>query len=974
MKELAESFAPIRATYRLQFNSRFTFRDATQLVPYLATLGISHIYASPIMEASPGSTHGYDIIDHNRLNPEIGTETHFRALVDALHTHGMGLILDFVPNHMGIGSDNAWWLDVLEWGRESPFAAYFDINWDAIRPDLKGRVLLPVLGDHYGLILEKGEIALRFDVETGTFSAWYFSHRFPISPRCYAIILEAGGEPLAPLAGEFLTLREFRPDSVRERAAELKQWLGELAREPGFAGAIKDALKRFRGEPGNTASFERLHDLLEMQAYRIAYWRAAAEEINYRRFFNINELAGLRMELPELFEKTHRLVFSLIERGDVQGLRIDHIDGLFDPKAYCEQLQQQFGAPLYVLVEKILARYEALPPWPIAGSTGYDFINQILAIFVDSGGEGPMTRLYRRFANSADNYDDVLYACKKRITRVNLASEVNVLANEFHRLSMRSWRTRDFTLNGMLSALEEVIAAFPVYRTYVSRAGASADDHRYIEWALAQAKKRWRVQDLSIFDFFHTVLSGRPTDPQLDDAEADDALRVAMHFQQVTGPVMAKAAEDTAFYRYFRLLPLNEVGGDPRRFGMSVAAFHHLTQERARSWPRGMVTTATHDTKRGEDGRVRLALLSEIPRVWGRRVAQWVRLNRSRRSEIDGEMVPDRNVEYLFYQSLFGAWPPGLDPSDMEGMKSLAERLKTYMIKAVREGKQQSSWSNPDAAYEAALQRFVQMVLDATRPNPFLVEFHSFVESLARLGAINSLSQLVLKLTVPGIPDIYQGGELWDFSLVDPDNRRPVDWNARRGLLDEIACASAADLARDWQDGREKLFCVRRLLELQRSHPELFAEGDYQPLEVDGEQSNHLCAFARNYAGEAVVSAVPRLVHQLYCGAAGNADWGTTEICLPPQREWQNVFTGYRVNGRDRVRAADLFADFPVCVLFAGPPATTSLDEANALKRDYISINTSLGMSRGIPGYPGGLPRGSAGEAGPVPPRPLPLA
>jgi (1->4)-alpha-D-glucan 1-alpha-D-glucosylmutase len=916
MSELPDSFTAIRATYRLQFHRGFTFRDATDLVPYLAALGISHIYASPIMEARPGSTHGYDIIDHNRLNPEIGSEAEFRALVDALHAHGLGLILDFVPNHMGIGSDNVWWLDVLEWGQESPFAAYFDINWDAIRPDLKGRVLLPVLGDHYGVILEKGEIALRFDRAEGSFSAWYFEHRFPISPRSYALILEAGGAALAGLAHEFLAIVEFRADSARARAAELKQWLAERAREPAFAAAIETALKRYAGTAGDPASFEPLHQLIELQAYRIAYWRVAAEEINYRRFFNINELAGLRMELPELFEKTHRLVFGMIERGDVQGLRIDHIDGLFDPRAYCEQLQQRFAAPLYVLVEKILARYEILPPWPIAGSTGYDFINQVLAIFVEPAGERAMTRLYRRFVNRDESFDDVLYACKKRITQVNLASEVNVLAREFHRLSMRNWRTRDFTLNGMLSALEEVIAAFPVYRTYVSQDGASADDNRYIDWALAQAKKRWRVQDLSIFDFLQGVLKGRLADPQFH-ANSDEVLRAAMHFQQVSGPVMAKAAEDTAFYRYFRLLALNEVGGDPRNFGMSVAAFHHVTQERARSWPRAMVTTATHDTKRGEDGRVRLALLSEMPREWGRRVTQWFRLNRSRRSEVDDEIVPDRNVEYLLYQSLLGAWPPGLDPGDIEGMQGLAKRVEAFTIKAVREGKQQSSWSNPNAAYEAALQRFVGTVLDATRTNPFLAEFHAFVQSVARLGAINSLSQLVLKLTVPGVPDIYQGGELWDFSLVDPDNRQPVDWNTRRALLNAIADASIGDLAQDWQDGREKLFVARRLLELRRSHPELFAEGDYQPLEVEGESSRHLCAFARNRNGEAIVVAVPHLVHQLYRG--GNGDWGTTEISLPLRKEWQDVFTGRRVDRQDRARASDLFADFPVCVLIGGP-------------------------------------------------------
>jgi (1->4)-alpha-D-glucan 1-alpha-D-glucosylmutase len=910
-----DSFTAIRATYRLQFHSGFTFRDATEMVPYLAALGISHLYASPIMQARPGSTHGYDIIDHNRLNPEIGTEADFRTLVDALHAHGMGLILDFVPNHMGVGSDNRWWTDVLEWGQKSLFAPYFDINWDPVRPDLKGRVLLPVLGDHYGAVLENGEIALRFNREEGSFSAWYYDHRFPISPRSYATILEAGGERLTSLASEFGEIEVYWAGSARERAIELKQWLAERAREPPFAEALERALAYFNGDRGNATSFAGLHRLLEMQAYRIAYWRVAAEEINYRRFFNINELAGLRMELPELFKQTHGLVFRLIERGDVHGLRIDHIDGLFDPKAYCEQLQQRVAAPFYVLVEKILARYEALPAWPISGSTGYDFVNQVLAIFVDPAGETAMTRLYRRFANGNDSFDEVLYACKKRITQVNLASEVNVLAHEFHALSMRDWRTRDFTLNAMLSALDEVIAAFPVYRTYVSQEGASSDDHRYIDWAIAQARKRWRVQDLSIFDFLQSVLTGGSVNAKLD-ADPDEALRVAMHFQQVTGPVMAKAAEDTAFYRYVRLLPLNEVGGDPRRFGMSVAAFHHVTQERARSWPRAMVTTATHDTKRGEDGRVRLALLSEMPREWGRRVTQWFRLNRSRRSEIDGEIVPDRNVEYLFYQSLLGAWPPSLAPDDVDGMRALSERLEAYMIKAVREGKQQSSWSNPNAAYEAALQRFVQTVLDATRLNPFVAEFHAFAESLARLGTINSLSQLVLKLTVPGVPDMYQGGELWDFNLVDPDNRRAIDWKTRWALLDQIRGASRADLAACWRDGREKLFVTRQLLELRRLHPELFTEGDYQPLEVTGERSDHLCAFARNRDGEVVAVAVPRLVRQLHRDGR-SADWSDTEISLPPGRRWRDVFTGRSADAGDRARVCQLLADFPVCVLIS---------------------------------------------------------
>jgi (1->4)-alpha-D-glucan 1-alpha-D-glucosylmutase len=905
---------PIRATYRLQFNREFTFRDATCLVPYLADLGVSHVYASPITEARPGSTHGYDIINHNRLNPDVGSDDDFREFAAALRAHEMGLIVDFVPNHMGIGPDNAWWLDVLEWGQESPFAHYFDINWHPMRADLEGRVLLPVVGDQYGVILEKGEIELRFDPAEGSFSAWYFDHRFPISPRSYAAILAAGGDALAALARDFAALAKLPAAAARERAAELKRSLAERAAAPAAGAAIGNALTEFAGSPDEPESFAPLHRLLEAQSYRIADWRVAGEEINYRRFFNINDLAGLRMELPELFDKTHQLMFELIERGDVDGLRIDHIDGLFDPRGYCEELQRRSGEPpLCVLVEKILARYETLQDWAVAGTTGYDFVNQVLAIFVDPAGEAPMNRLYRRMASSRETFDDVLYACKKRIMQVNLASEMNVLAREFHQLSMREWRTRDFTFNRMLAALEEVVAAFPVYRTYVSSRGASADDRRYIDWALGLARKRWRSADVSIFDFLRGILTGEAAPPQ-DDASPGGPLYAAMHFQQVTGPVMAKAAEDTAFYRYVRLLALNEVGGDPRRFGMSVAAFHHLAQQRARQWPQAMVTTATHDTKRGEDARARLALLSEMPREWGRRVLHWLRLNRSRRAEVDGEIVPDRNVEYQFYQALLGAWPPQLAPDDRAGIESLAERIEAYMTKAVRERKLETSWSNPNAEYEAAVTRYVRGALDPSRLNPFLVDFHGFVAAVARAGAVTSLAQLVLKLTVPGVPDIYQGGELWDFSLVDPDNRQPVDWDARRALLQEVEAARPADLSAHWQDGREKLFMTRRLLTLRRAHPELFATGGYQPLEILGGPSQHLCAFARAHGGVSLVVAVPRLVHQL-CRGGEIPEWEDAAVVLPPNGVWQDVFTLRRLDRRDRLPAAELFADFPVAVL-----------------------------------------------------------
>ncbi|MGD9614464.1 MAG: malto-oligosyltrehalose synthase [Alphaproteobacteria bacterium] len=917
MSETGTEALAVRATYRLQFHKGFTFRDAEALVPYLARLGISHLYASPLMQARPGSTHGYDIVDHNRLNPEIGTEAEFEALVASLASHGMGLIVDIVPNHMGVGgADNSWWLDVLEWGENSPYAPFFDINWDPVRDDLKNRVLLPVLGDQYGAVLEKGEIALRFDPGEGNFSAWYYEHRFPISPLSYPEILRRGGTRLSEPAADFQALQGLPPPAAYRKAVELKRRLAEVACDPETAAALDEAVRVFAGDPGRPDSFHRLHELLEAQAYRVAFWRVATEEINYRRFFNINDLAGLRIELPELFEATHRLILGMVERGQVQGLRIDHIDGLFDPARYCAILRRRAGDKTYIVAEKILARYERLSDWPITGTTGYDFVNQVLGLFVDAGAEAAMTRLYRRITGRREDFDAVLYAAKQRIMQVNLASEMGVLARRFHRLSVSDWRTRDFTLRSMLTALEEVVAAFPVYRTYVSAEGAGPDDHRYIEWAIGLAKKRWATTETTILDFIHGVLIADLPGHTL----SQDVLRTAMQFQQVTGPVMAKAFEDTAFYRYFRLLALNEVGGDPRRFGTSCAAFHHVAAERGQNWPQAMLTTATHDTKRGEDSRLRIALLSEMPREWGRRVAGWIRLNRRHRGEIDDEPVPDRNIEYLFYQMLVGVWPPDLDPCDAEGVSALAERVEAAMVKSVREGKERSSWSYPNAAYEAGLTRFVRGVLDASRPNPFLADFAAFVGQLARPAAIASLAQLVLKLTVPGVPDIYQGGELWDFSLVDPDNRRPVDWNGRRDLLDAVSDSGLPELAEQWQDGREKLFATSRLLGLRRSRPALFAGGDYQPVEIgDGRNSDRVCAFSRRSGDEVLAVAVPRLTFGLFRDG-GPADFGATDIALPVVQVWRNVFTGEAIEARDRIRAAELFRQFPVAVLVGTAP------------------------------------------------------
>jgi (1->4)-alpha-D-glucan 1-alpha-D-glucosylmutase len=933
-----------RATYRLQLSRDFTFADAGALIDYLADLGVSHVYASPFLKARSGSSHGYDIIDHNQINPEIGTIEELAALAERLRGRGMGLVLDFVPNHMGVGGkDNAWWLDVLEWGRLSPYAEFFDIDWHPARPDLAGKVLLPVLGDQYGAMLEKGEIRLRFDPAEGSFSAWYFDHRFPIAPYRYGAILSAAVPPKGTLGEELRRLAETAaqreaPEGRARRGAHLhaegmrlKAALAELAaRAPEAAAALDGAAQSFNGTPGQSESWRRLHHLLEGQAYRIAYWRVAADEINYRRFFNINDLAGIRIERPELFERAHRLVLTLIAEQRLAGLRIDHIDGLYDPAGYCERLQREAAAAarlsdgaFYIVVEKILAPYEAPRDWPVAGTTGYDFIREVGGLFVDPAGERLLLSGYRRFTGRAESYDATLQAAKRRVTEVTLASEANMLAGEFHALSRSDSRSRDFTLNGMRAALDQVIAAFPVYRTYVNDAGVEAEDRRYIEWAVAQAKKRWPGADTSIFDFIQDVLTldlGRRAGAYSRAA----TLRAAMRFQQLTGPVTAKGAEDTAFYRYVPLLVLNEVGGDPRRFGHSVAAFHRLAEARARRWPAGMLASTTHDTKRGEDARARLALLSELPREWRRRVALWARLNRLRRAEVDAELAPDRKDEYFFYQTVLGAWPLDLRPDDAAALARFCARVQETMVKAVREAKERSSWSNPDADYEAVLGRFVAGALDGSRPNPFLQDMHGFVEILARPGAINSLAQTLIKLCAPGVPDIYQGGELWEFSMVDPDNRGPVAWSARRRLLGELRARfggrpldrqAFAEMAGHWRDGREKLFLIWRALALRAARPALFAGGAYVPLATSGRHADRLCAFARVADGQQAVAVAPRLV-TLLRRDDGTLDWGDTAVLLPAAGAWRDVLAGRQLGGRDgAIPAMELLADFPVALL-----------------------------------------------------------
>lgn len=979
------------ATYRLQFNKDFTFSNAEGIVSYLSRLGVSHVYASPYLKARAGSTHGYDIIDHNALNPEIGDEAAFIAFSDALARHAMGQILDFVPNHMGIGhADNAWWLDVLEWGEESPYAGYFDIDWQPAKPALHGKVLVPVLGDHYGRVLEAGELRLGFDPAAGCFSIWYYDHRFPITPSDYPLILrsvlseygrlddrdDATVIVLQDLIVGFRDLADWSPALHRlhagrhGEAVELKQQLSALAQSTSMAEVIDITLGKLNGRPGDPESLEWMNDLLDRQHYRLAYWRVAAEEINYRRFFQINELAGIRIEVPEVFAETHRLVLKLIADGRVHGLRIDHIDGLFDPKQYLDRLQSEASAardgavsdgggdngegpegdggepgsagalqhpPLWIVVEKILAAHERLrEDWPIAGTTGYDFLNRVNRLLVDPDGETGLQRLYDRFIGHAEPFEEIVYEGKHQVMDFELASELRVLANEFDRLTESSWLTRDYTLVGLRQALREVVACFPVYRTYVDVSGATQQDRRDIDWAIAHARRRSLRADKSVFDFLQQVLS---TDLVAGPSPYNrrEVRRLAMKFQQFSGPVMAKGVEDTTFYRFNRLVSLNEVGGEPVRFGMSVSSFHKATQDSARRWPNAMLATATHDTKRGEDARVRIDALSEIPFEWGRRVRRWATLNQRRKPIVNDIPAPIADDEYLFYQALVGVWPAEFHDAaefDEAALGVLRERVCGYMIKAVREAKIRSSWLNPQGDYEDAMLTLIGRCLDASRVNPFLADFQEFHRPIALAGVVNSLAQTTIKLTAPGVPDIYQGCELWDFSLVDPDNRRPVDFAAREAMLyqlaDEFARQGenlAPELLSRWPDGMVKLFVTWRLLTLRRQQVELFETAPYEPLDVEGEHADHLCAYLRGDEAGRVLTVVPRLPLRLRRNAApwpcGAEVWADTQVILAEGGggPWECAFTGRRIeahqyeDGSASLAVSDLLATFPVAVL-----------------------------------------------------------
>lgn len=959
------------ATYRLQFKDHFTFREAARIAPYLKSLGVSHLYSSPFLKARPGSAHCYDIVDHTELNPELGGKEGFDHLSATLRGHGMGFIADIVPNHMAAGSDNPWWVDVLENGEASLFAEFFDISWESLKDDRGGKILLPVLEDHYGIVLESGLLRLTFERAKGAFTFRYRDHCFPLDPGTCGMILGHGITRLdARLNASHHGLLEFQSlitafDNLPGRGKTEEQMVATRSRDkevhkrrlaliceesPEIAEFVEETVALLNGSPGRAKTFENLHEILEAQAYRLAYWRVASDDINYRRFFDINDLAGLRMENRKVFEESHRLLLDLIGEGKVQGLRIDHIDGLYDPLQYCRWLREAVDGTLYlqqgrekelrdfyVVVEKILAAHEKLPEgWPVHGTTGYNFADLTGGLFVDSANEREMTRLYASFAGVDTDFQQGRYHCKKLIMNVALSSELNVLADELNRIAEARRHTRDFTLNRLRQALVEVVAFFPVYRTYVNPESIRPDDRRYVDWAVALAKKKSRAADTSVYEFVRRVLL-------LDVDEEDASYRhrledFTMRFQQFTGPVMAKGLEDTSHYVYNRLISLNEVGGDPSRFGCSVSAFHVNSKEQAAHWPHSMLNTTTHDSKRSEDVRARISLLSEVPDQWRKAVKRWSRLNRSKKQQGDAMGAPSKNDEYALYQNLLGSWPLPEEERSQEAMGLFRRRMETYVIKMVREAKTHSSWINPDPEYEDGIVAFAGRLLDGGPKNVFLREFIPFQRHIARLGMFNSLSQALLKLTAPGVPDIYQGNEVWNFSLVDPDNRRPVDFQRLSDMLDhlqnfvsvphEALVEKARLLLETMEDGRIKLYVTWKTLSLRRDCRDIFQNGAYVPLNVYGEKSEHLCAFARSLGRRRVVVVAPRLIATL-CGLesgrspVGGAIWGETWVemsGLAPHTGLRHLFTGERLETRTHehktvLPAAALFAHFPLALL-----------------------------------------------------------
>jgi (1->4)-alpha-D-glucan 1-alpha-D-glucosylmutase len=956
------------STYRLQLNQRFTFHQAAAVVAYLHDLGITDCYTSPFLMAHPGSMHGYDVTDHTRFNPEIGSEEQFTEFAESLKQRGMGLVVDVVPNHMCITHpSNLWWWDVLENGPSSDYSRYFDIDWNPPKSELANKVLLPFLPDQFGLVLESQSIRTLYD--GGGFALDSLGTHFPLAPRSWAPLLERtlvkAKETLPDTDGHVLELESIitaishlprREDTdlarVRERQREkevIRRRVAALVEDSDVARTgLKQVLTIINGSKGDAHSFDSLEKLLDDQAYRLSFWRVASDEINYRRFFDINDLAAIRVESPEVFAIVHRIPFELIQKSLVSGIRIDHPDGLFDPLRYFEDLQAQAPLPgqasangsgngarrrVYLAAEKILVGDEELRPgWAIEGTTGYGFLNLLNGLFVDASKARFFQRLYRKFTGWSQSYPDLIYESKRLVMQVSMSSELNVLSRRLDRVSEQHRRSRDFTLESLRDALREVIACFPVYRTYISTDTRHPDeqDERYIRSAIKTAKRRNPATSGSVFDFIQDLLLLRDPD-SIGEADRAERRLFVMRFQQLTGPVMAKGLEDTAFYRYCPLLSLNEVGGSPDKFGVALARFHSKNLARRQLWRNAMLASSTHDTKRSEDVRARINVLSEIPAEWYRAIRAWQRLNQEKKILVAGEAVPSANEEYFLYQTLLGAWP--LQPMDDAGYADFVGRIHTYMEKALREAKVNTSWINPNAEYEAAFHTFLDAILDRSTNNPFLEQFAPFQSKVARAGIFNSLSQTLLKVAAPGLPDFYQGTEIWNFSLADPDNRRPVDYESLQTQLKQLRASESGNpaalvdgLVAEPTDGSLKLYVTRCALRFRQEHRVLFAKGSYLPLRAAGEKNKHVIAFVRSFRGTTVVVLAGRFFAQLEADGrvpVGAETWGDAEVVLRkqlPSGSYRDVFTSKKVSPVRRdgdvvLPVAEAFSHLPVAML-----------------------------------------------------------
>lgn len=893
---------PLRATQRLQFHKDFTLDDAVPLVPYFASLGISHIYASPLLKARAGSMHGYDVVDPTVINPELGGEPALHRLVAALREHGMGLILDIVSNHMAVGgADNPWWLDLLEWGRRSPYADFFDIQWNSPDPLLEGQLLLPFLSSDYGAVLQAGEIPLRFDAERGAFHIEHYQHHFPINPTTYGPLLHLVAHPKLTELGQRFSALEQYPQAY-ERARQAKAELATLARDPEILDAIQRGLDQF--DSTRPEGFERLHQLLERQHYRLASWRTAGDDINWRRFFDINELGGLRVERPMVFEATHGKIFELIAAGLVDGLRIDHIDGLANPRGYGRKLHRRVKSllgkrpaqarldHLPIFVEKILGHDEPLrEDWSVDGTTGYEFMNQVSLLQHDPKGQAPLAELWSRLSERPADFHQEELVARDLVLHGTLAGDFENVAQALLQVARSDLMSRDLTLGAIRRALLALVVNFPIYRTYISVCGRSEQDERFFQQAMEGARAMLNEGDWPVLDYLQRWLGGEAWRELPRGKRRALYKNACVRFQQLTSPVAAKSVEDTAFYRSAVLLSRNDVGFHPAHFSAPVEDFHAACLKRHQSFPDNLLATATHDHKRGEDTRTRLAVLSECADWYGEQVERWRQLAIPLKGD---DVTITAGDELMLYQALLGSWPLALEGE--EAHETYAKRMIQWQEKALREAKLLSSWGAPNQAYETACREFLQRLLLSPEGLALRQSLGATAHRIATAGALNSLAQTLLRLTVPGVPDLYQGTEFWDYSLVDPDNRRPVDYPAReRALAEQL---DIGQLLAQWQDGRVKQTLIARALNVRASHPQLFARGEYIPLEVTGSQAAHVVAFARKWQHTQAIIVVPRTCSELLGTAQtpfiSAASWGDTRIVVPfadPGSEWKGLFS-----------------------------------------------------------------------------------